>query len=68
LIGIPILSGRAEAAIPMIEQAMRLNPRVHFNYSRYENMSLALLMIGRDEESINWSQRALAATRILSEC
>jgi TolB-like protein/DNA-binding winged helix-turn-helix (wHTH) protein/Tfp pilus assembly protein PilF len=53
--------GRAEEAIPMIERAIRLDPRSPFNYSRYENMSMALLMIGSDEEAIGWSQRALAA-------
>jgi TolB-like protein/DNA-binding winged helix-turn-helix (wHTH) protein/Tfp pilus assembly protein PilF len=56
-----VYAGRAAAAIPMIETAMRLNPRSEFNYSRYENMSFALLVIGRYEESIVWSQRALAA-------
>jgi Tfp pilus assembly protein PilF len=56
-----VRAGRAEEAIPMIEMAIRLDPRSKFNYSRYENMSTALLMIGRDEESIAWSQRALAA-------
>jgi TolB-like protein/DNA-binding winged helix-turn-helix (wHTH) protein/Tfp pilus assembly protein PilF len=56
-----VRTGRAEEAIPMIERAIRLDPRSPFNYSRYENMSMALLMIGRDEEAIGWSQRALAA-------
>ncbi len=56
-----VYAGRAAAAIPMIEMAMRLNPRSPYNYSRYENMSFALLLTGRYEESIAWSQRALAA-------
>jgi adenylate cyclase len=54
-------TGRAEEAIPMIEMALRLNPRSGFNWSRYENMGYALLMLGRDDESIVWNQRALAA-------
>ena len=54
-------TGRAEEAIPMVEMAMRLNPRSGFNWSRYETMGFALLMLGRDEESIVWNQRALAA-------
>ncbi len=56
-----IRTGRAEEAIPMIETAMRLNPRSGFNWNRYENMGFALLMLGRDQESIVWTQRALAA-------
>ena len=54
-------TGRAEEAIPMAEMAMRLNPRSGFNWSRYETMGYALLMLGRDQESIVWNQRALAA-------
>jgi adenylate cyclase len=56
-----IYTGRAAEAIPMIEAAIRLNPRSGFNWSRYENMGSALLLLGRDEESIVWNQRALAA-------
>jgi len=56
-----VRAGRAEEAIPTIEMAMRLDPRSKFNYSRYANMSMALLMIERDEEAIAWSLRALAA-------
>ena len=56
-----IYTGRAAQAIPMIETAIRLNPRSGFNWSRYENMGSALLLLGRDKESIVWNQRALAA-------
>jgi adenylate cyclase len=56
-----IYTGRAAEAIPMIETAIRLNPRSGFNWSRYENMGSALLLLGRDKESIVWNQRALAA-------
>ena len=31
----------------MIDMAIRLDPKSPFNYSRYANMSLALLLIGR---------------------
>ena len=55
-----IVTGRAEEAIPMIERAIRLNPRSPYNFSRYENMGMALLLLGRDEDSIVWQQRALA--------
>jgi tetratricopeptide (TPR) repeat protein/rhodanese-related sulfurtransferase len=56
-----IATGRAGEAVPMIGMAIRLDPKSPFNYSRYANMSLALLLIGRNEEAIDWSQRALAA-------
>lgn len=56
-----IYTGRAEEAIPMIETAIRLDPRSGFNWNRYENMGFALLVLGRDEELIVWTQRALAA-------
>ena len=45
----------------MIETAIRLNPRSGFNWSRDGNMGTALLLLGKDEESIVWTQRALAA-------
>jgi tetratricopeptide (TPR) repeat protein len=54
-------TGRTEEAIPMIESAIRLDPRSGYNWARYSNMGFALLMLGRDEESIVWTQRALAA-------
>jgi adenylate cyclase len=56
-----ISSGRAEEAIPMFEMAMRRDPRSAQNYDRYAGVGIALLLLGRDEESIVWQQRALAA-------
>jgi tetratricopeptide (TPR) repeat protein len=54
--------GRAEEALPMTETAIRLDPQSPFSRFYYENMGWALLMLGRDEESIVWAQRALAAS------
>ena len=44
-----VFTGRAEQAIPMIETAIRRDPRSGFIWSRYENLGFALLLLGRDE-------------------
>jgi tetratricopeptide (TPR) repeat protein len=54
-------TGKADEAIPMIERAIRRDPRNAYNYDRYGAMGFALLLVGRDQESIVWTQRALAA-------
>ena len=54
-------TGRANEAIPMIETAIRHDPRNPNIFIRYGDLGFSLLMLGRDEESIIWSQRALAA-------
>jgi TolB-like protein/Tfp pilus assembly protein PilF/rhodanese-related sulfurtransferase len=56
-----VYMGRAEEAIPLIEEAIRRDPRSPRIFYRYENMGHALLSVGRDEESIVWTKRALAA-------
>jgi len=45
----------------MIDRANRLDPRGAYTWSRYQHIGWAMLMLGRDEEAINWTQRALAA-------
>ena len=45
--------------------AMRRDPQSGWNYDRYENIGFALLMLGKDEGSIVWTQRALATIRNL---
>jgi len=55
-----VMLGRSEEAVPMIETAIRRDPRNGYVWERYENLGFALLMLGRDEESIAWTQRALA--------
>ncbi|HTI79098.1 MAG TPA: winged helix-turn-helix domain-containing protein [Acetobacteraceae bacterium] len=55
-------TGRADEAIPMIETAIRLDPRSPDNWSRYGELGFALLMLGRHEDAIAWNHRALAAT------
>jgi adenylate cyclase len=56
------VTGRAEQAVPTLEEAIRRDPRAPDIGYRYNELSLSLVMLGRDEESIDWSQRALAAT------
>jgi adenylate cyclase len=55
-------TGKADQAIPMIETAIRRDPRNAYNYDRYGTMGFALLLRGRNDDSIVWIQRALAAT------
>jgi tetratricopeptide (TPR) repeat protein len=54
-------SGEAEDAVALFEIALRLDPLEPQLHTRFNMMGLALLLIGRDEESISWFQRALAA-------
>ena len=56
-----IATGRAEEAIPLIEESIRRDPRNPRIFWRYENLGHALFLVGRDEESIVWTKRALAA-------
>jgi adenylate cyclase len=55
--------GRAEEAIPKLELAMRYDPQSPWSYDRYSQMGLALVLLGKDTESIVWTQRALATIR-----
>ena len=52
---------RAAEAIPMFEKANRLDPLGPYAWSRYQHMGWAMLSLGRDEEAILWTQRALSA-------
>jgi TolB-like protein/class 3 adenylate cyclase len=54
-------AGRAAEAIPVFEQAIRMNPRNGQNFSRYYNLGYALLFLGRYDEAVPWFQRSLAA-------
>jgi TolB-like protein/DNA-binding winged helix-turn-helix (wHTH) protein len=54
--------GRSEEAIPLFEKTFRYDPLSPWNYDRYLSLGFALLMVGREEESINCLQRALAAS------
>jgi TolB-like protein/class 3 adenylate cyclase/Tfp pilus assembly protein PilF len=54
-------TGRPEQAIPMLETAIRRNPRSADNPSRYLDLGFAFLMLEQDEQAVFWTQRALAA-------
>jgi TolB-like protein len=53
--------GRDEEAIPMIETAIRRDPRNPSARIFYGNLAWSLLMLGRYEDSNVWLRRALAA-------
>jgi adenylate cyclase len=53
--------GRVEEAIPMLETAIRREPRNPSVRVWYDNLGWAQFALGRYEESIVWYQRALAA-------
>ena len=55
------LSGAAEQAVSLFETSLRLDPLEPQLHMRFSMVGLALLLIGRDEESIGWFQRALSA-------
>jgi adenylate cyclase len=52
---------RADEAIPLFEKANRLDPLGPYAWSRYQHIGWAMLHLGRDEEAILWTQRALSA-------
>jgi adenylate cyclase len=55
-----IFAGNAEEAIPLSEQANRLNPRAAYLFNRYRDMGFASLMLGRDRDAITFLERSLA--------
>jgi adenylate cyclase len=56
-----LYSGRPNESIPMLEMAIRRDPRGAWIYDQYASLGLALLVLEKNEESIVWQQRALAA-------
>jgi adenylate cyclase len=56
-----IFLGRFGEAVPILETALRRDPRSPWNYDRYAAMATALAGSGRVDESIAWNRRALAA-------
>ncbi len=45
-------TGRPEQAIPMLETAIRRNPRSADNPSRYLDLDFAFLMLEQDEQAV----------------
>ena len=52
-------AGRAEEAIPYIEQAIRLNPHDPLMGPNYGRMSRALLSLRRHEEAVKWARQGM---------
>ncbi len=53
-------TGHAEEEITLQATADQLNPRSPWKFSRYNHMAFASLMLGRDQDAINFLQRSLA--------
>ncbi len=52
-------AGRAEEAVPYIEQAIRLNPRDPMIGPTYSRMARTHLFLRRHEEAVKWARQAL---------
>lgn len=53
-------TGHAEEEIPLLERAIRLNPRGPYLVQRVRRIGTAHLFLGHHEEAIKWLERALA--------
>jgi TolB-like protein len=51
--------GNAKDAIPLLQKSIRVDPLSPYNRHTYQRIGLSLLLLGRDEESIEWQQRSL---------
>ena len=52
--------GQSDEAIPLLQRSIRVDPLSSYNRHSYQRIGIALLLLGRDEASIEWYQRALA--------
>jgi adenylate cyclase len=55
-----IMAGHAEEAIPLSEDAIRLDPRSPWLFNRYRDMGFASLLLGRNENAVRFLERSLA--------
>jgi adenylate cyclase len=53
-------TGHAEEEITLQMKVDQLNPRSPWKFSRYNHMAFASLMLGKDQDAINFLQRSLA--------
>ena len=53
------MSGRAEEALPSNAEAMRLSPHDPLMWAFMASRSIALTLLGRYEEGLDWARRAL---------
>jgi DNA-binding winged helix-turn-helix (wHTH) protein/TolB-like protein/tetratricopeptide (TPR) repeat protein len=56
-----LMLGYPEQALPLLEQALRLDPMAPDVQTRYALMGQALLVLGRNEEAVEWLRRAVQA-------
>jgi adenylate cyclase len=54
-----LMSGRAEEALPSNAEAMRLSPHDPLMWSFMASRSIALTLLGRYEEGLDWARKAL---------
>jgi TolB-like protein/DNA-binding winged helix-turn-helix (wHTH) protein len=54
-----ILIGEPAEAIPLLEQAMRINPRDPFAATTESRLGLANLLLGNTDEAIRWCKKAV---------
>lgn len=53
--------GRSDEAIDLLQRSIRIDPLSSFNRHSFSRIGLALLHLQREEESIEWQQRALTS-------
>jgi tetratricopeptide (TPR) repeat protein len=53
--------GRANEAIVYLQKSIRVDPLSPFNRHSYQRIGTCLLLLGRDEASVEWLQRALSS-------
>jgi TolB-like protein/DNA-binding winged helix-turn-helix (wHTH) protein/Flp pilus assembly protein TadD len=56
-----LMLGYPEQALPLLEQALRIDPLAPDVHTRYALTGQALLVLGRDEEAVEWLRRAVQA-------
>lgn len=53
--------GRANEAIPVLQTFLRYDPHGAYAWAAYADMGRAMFILGRDQDAIDWTERALAA-------
>jgi adenylate cyclase len=61
LANVKMVTGDKDEAISLFKKAIRIDPRNPYLYNRYRRIGYCLLVLAREQESIEWLQRALAA-------
>ena len=59
--GVPLAVTMPDLSIAKAPRSIRLDPLSPFNRTSYQRIGIGLLLLGREEPSIEWLQRALAA-------